>query len=76
MPSGRTVVAPESDLEERVIIALMAALAPGADHRSRIANGAVHRDEEPGTFETFGPDWFYYLERVADGRFALIASDE
>lgn len=70
------VVVPETDLDERVLLALMAALANDEDERERIRSRTVYRAEEPGFFETFSPDGFYYVEHLNDGRFALAGAGD
>lgn len=76
LPSGRRVVVPENDLEERVVVALMAALAGDPEEGRRLRSDAVYREDGTGTFETFNPDRFYYLEHLSDGRLVVVCSDD
>lgn len=72
LPSGRAVVVPETDLEERIVVARMTALARDGD-KAEIA-GATYQDK--GLFATYSPDWFLYLEHFGDGRFELLRYDD
>ena len=74
LASGRRVVVPENDLEERVQLALMASLAGGADDRRRLLADAVYTGE--GTFVAYGPERFYFLDHDGNGRFTLTVSDD
>jgi hypothetical protein len=55
LSSGRKVVVPDDELEERVVIELMAALAPDSTHRSRLLTRVIHKGN--GAFEAYHPDW-------------------
>jgi hypothetical protein len=76
LPTGRIVVVPENDLEERVVVAFMAALATTDQHRTEILTEAMYRDDQPGMFVTQTSEYFLWLEQVSEQEFHLLLSDE
>jgi hypothetical protein len=74
LPSGRRVVVPENDLEERLVVAMMAALVGGKEEGRRLTVGAIHAAD--GTFQTFNPDRFYHPEHRSDGGSEVMWSDD
>ena len=74
LPSGRQIVVPDDDLEERLVAALMVSLAADPVDKERLSKMAIHTGD--GTFEVYQPDRFYWLELLGNGRFNLVISDE
>jgi hypothetical protein len=58
LPSGRRVVLPENDLEERVVVALIV-----------VAVRRHHRNDRKRTFETFKPGPVLFRPNLSDVRF-------
>ena len=74
LANGRKVIVPDNDLEEQVVAALMASLCNDSAEKQRLLRDAVY--DGAGLFRVYEPDRFYWLEQVAEARFALIAEDE
>jgi hypothetical protein len=74
LPSGRRIVVPENDLEERLVVAMMAGFIGDKEEGRRLTAGAIHAGD--GTFQTFNPDRFYHLEYRSDGGFEVMWSDD
>jgi hypothetical protein len=74
LPSGRKVVVPEDDLEEELVVALMAALCEDPRDGEHLLRDAVY--DADGLFRVYGPDRFYWLEQLDGKPFALIAADD
>lgn len=73
-PSGRLAVVPENELEERILIELMAALALTPDDQARLLRKAIYIED--GSFVCYHPGWFYHLEPLPTGGFELHSRDE
>ena len=73
-PTGRLAVVPENELDESILIELMAALAPTPEDKTRLLNKAIYAEE--GHFVCYDSDRFYHLEPLPSGRFKLHCSDE
>ena len=75
LADGRIIVVPEHDLEERLVLALMAALADDPGERTTLTENAIHVGD--GLFTAYNPDRFYWLEQVSGGGgFVLLSAEE
>ena len=74
LAGGRIIVVREHDLEERLVLALMGALADDPCERSTLAGEAIHAGD--GLFTAYDPDRFYWLEQLPGGAFMLLSADE